>query len=365
MSVSPSFMDGSGGAYVALGCSKSGKTYLTKCLIRTYAKNFDTITILSGTDFSMDWADLGLSPEVISVARLERFLEVCSDEVRITGKKGRHLLICDDWIGKLKSTKASVISAICTAGRHSGITSIWLTQHMKALDLKIRTNVCDWIVMANQIPMVISGIQDVSPMNKASFMAQYSKLVKYDFVYINTSDNKVVFSRRLRNGFKLTPVLSARDRVTAQIKEEAAMRTRNEERVEMSELRVHRRSELQETYDDENDSSSSREPTREEAEEAEDRRNRRERARRGRDSSEVRTERESEESKPTPKKSDSGSLSGREKFEDKFARLRGFKIPPKQERITETEDRGRGGSGVRDGGDGGRKRTSRIQSSIL
>ena len=357
-------MDGSGGAYCILGCSKGGKTHLTKALIRTYAKNFDSITILSGTSFSLDWVELGIEPEEISVARLERFQEVCSTQVKITGKKGRHLLICDDWIGKL-STRTSVISSICTAGRHSGITSLWLTQHMKALDLKIRTNICDWIVMGNQIPMVISGVSDISPMNKASFMAQYGKLVKYDFTYINTSDNKVVFSRRLRNnGFKLTPILSARDRVTAQIKAEASMHIRDEGRdgLEMRELRLYGRPSLQEAYGDEDDSSSSREPTREEAEEAEDRRNRRERARRGRDSSEVRTERESEESKPTPKKSDSGSLSGREKFEDKFARLRGFKIPPKQERITEAEDRGRG---VRDGGDGGRKRTSRIQSSIL
>ena len=365
MSVSQSFMDGSGGAYCILGCSKGGKTHLTKALIRTYAKNFDSITILSGTSFSQDWAELGIEPEEISVARLERYLEVCSTQVRITGKKGRHLLICDDWIGKL-STRTSVVSSICVAGRHSGITSLFLTQHMKALDLKIRTNVCEYLVMGNQIPKILEGIWDITYMNKASFMAQYGKLVKYDFVYINTSDNKVVFSRRLRNnGFKLTPVLSARDRVTAQIKAEASMHIRDEDRVEVPELRLHRRSELQEAYDDEDDSSSSREPTREEAEEAEDRRNRRERARRGRDSSEVRTERESEESKPTSKKSDSRSLSGREKFEDKFARLRGFKIPPKQERITETEDRGRGGSGVRDGGDGGRKRTSRIQSSIL
>lgn len=358
MSASPNFMNGSGGTVVIIGKSDSGKTHLTRCLIRTFGRNFTSITIFTGTDFTTDWNELGIKPELVSVPRLERYVEVCADEVRITGKKGRHLLIVDDMMGCLKSTRGGVFSKLATSGRHYGITSIWLSQSFNFIDTRIRSNVNDWIFMSKQLPEYIKGIWGVSPMEKAPFLQMYNKLEKYDYVYINPGDSKVIFSHKLRNdGFKLTQVLSHRDRVVAQIEREAAMRAKEQKQCEVPELGVQRESPVQKALS--SSSSSSREPT-EETEETEDRGSDR---RTRRSDTEVRTDRGTEESKSKDEQVDKGSSSGRNRFEDKFSRLRGFKVPEK------LESKGTSGGGTGGRGDlpgvGIPGASSRIQSSIL
>lgn len=216
---------------VIVGCTMSGKTLITRRLIETFAKNFHTITILTGTPHTNDWDEIGIRPEAVSIARLEELVNLAGEQYK-TGTPGKFLLIVDDMIGTLKSTRGGVFGKLGTSGRHYGITSIWLTQDFNFVDKRIRGNVQDWIIMGCQARTVIKGVEEITPLTKKEFDTKYSELGEYDFLHISMyGGNKAVFSHKVPNyGYVERPIQSRRERAAQRFHEETTMRVRDEER---------------------------------------------------------------------------------------------------------------------------------------
>ena len=209
----------------------SGKTFLTRQLIKTFARNFHTITILTGTPHTNDWNEIGIPPEAVSIPRLEELVNLAGAQYK-TGQPGKFLLIVDDMIGTLKSTRGGVFGKLGTSGRHYGITSIWLTQDFNFVDKRIRGNVQDWIIMGCQARSVIKGVEEITPLSKREFDTKYAELGEYDFLHISMyGGNKAVFSHKVPNyGYVERPIQSRRELAAIRFNEETAMRIRNEER---------------------------------------------------------------------------------------------------------------------------------------
>jgi len=216
---------------VIVGSTMSGKTWLTRQLIKTFARNFHTITILTGTPHTNDWTEIGIRPEAVSIPRLEELVNLAGEQYK-TGQPGKFLLIVDDMIGTLKSTRGGVFGKLGTSGRHYGITSIWLTQDFNFVDKRIRGNVQDWIIMGCQARSVIKGVEEITPLSKKEFDTKYAELGEYDFLHISMyGGNKAVFSHKVPNyGYVERPIQSRRELAAIRFSEETAMRVRNEER---------------------------------------------------------------------------------------------------------------------------------------
>lgn len=244
---------------VIVGSTMSGKTWLTRQLIKSFARNFHTITILTGTPHTNDWTEIGIRPEAVSIPRLEELVNLAGEQYK-TGQPGKFLLIVDDMIGTLKSTRGGVFGKLGTSGRHYGITSIWLTQDFNFVDKRIRGNVQDWIIMGCQARSVIKGVEEITPLSKKEFDTKYAELGEYDFLHISMyGGNKAVFSHKVPNyGYVERPIQSRRELAAIRFSEETAMRVRNEER-KRSQMSTERdeRSLLQETR---SQSSSSADP---------------------------------------------------------------------------------------------------------
>lgn len=223
-------LDGSGDTCVICGCSKSGKTVLARALLRSFGRNFQSIVIMTGSSFSKDWDPLGIRPVELSKDRLDTFIELCKRQA-MTGTPGKFLLVCDDMQGTLKSTRGGPFAKLATMGRHLGISTLFLTQHLKFVSSDIRGNVSHFFVMANQVPMTINGISDICGMPKEQFHNSYDRLSQYDFVHVTPVTKGVVFSRKLeRDVFEHRKLLSPTDAISARIAQETAMRIQDEER---------------------------------------------------------------------------------------------------------------------------------------
>ena len=223
-------LDGNGDTIVACGCSKSGKTWLIRALLRSFGRNFQSIVIMTGSSFSKDWEPLGIRPVEISRERLETFIEIAKRQAA-TGTPGKFLLVCDDMQGTLKSTKGGPFAKLATMGRHLGISTIFLTQHLKFVASEIRGNVSHFFVMANQVPMTIAGIHEICGMNKDEFSRSYDRLSQYDFVHVTPVTRTVIFSRKLeRDVFEHRKLVSPTDTISARIAEQTSVFLQSEER---------------------------------------------------------------------------------------------------------------------------------------
>lgn len=243
-------LDGTKGTICVLGATASGKTVLVRSLIKTFGGNFTDITILTGSEYTTDWNGLPVTPIKItndSVDNVIQFAYACK-------KRGHHrriLLILDDWIGSISSTKGSVFSKLATSGRHLGISTVWICQHQRAIDPKIRLNLTEWIVMGCQTPKVIDGLTEVVSMPKATFLTKYRKLKRYDFVYINTPDQKIIFSNKVTNDvFQFSPLGTKSDYIDKLISHEAMhLRSEGREETQMCNEPSSRKPILQETQE--------------------------------------------------------------------------------------------------------------------
>lgn len=224
-------LSGSGDTVVALGASMSGKTFLIRELIKKKGQNFDTITIMSGTSFSHDWDELGISPVEVTIERIEAFIAMAREQISVTGQRGRHLLVIDDAMTAFPSTKNKTFTTLVTAGRHFGISTILLVQYQKFITPTIRSNTTGWFVMGKQLPMVVKGIHEITPYDAKKFAKAYSKLDKFDYVYIGPNA-EVIFSRKVvKDGRELiSPIPTDGERLRTALRSEAQVRERYQDR---------------------------------------------------------------------------------------------------------------------------------------
>lgn len=229
--INSKMLSGEGDTYVYLGATKSGKTFLTREMIKKFGRNFDTITIMSGTSFSRDWEELGIVPVKVTIEKLEAFLAMAEEQIKVNGKPGRHLLVIDDAMSAVPSTRSKIFTTLATAGRHFGISTLLLVQHYKFITPTMRSNVTGWFVMGKQLPMVISSIYEVTPYNKGEFKKRYDKLEKFDFSYID-ANAEVIFSRKVvKDGPTIfTQIPTDRERLRAALRAEAQVCERNPDR---------------------------------------------------------------------------------------------------------------------------------------
>lgn len=224
-------LDGSGDTFVFLASTNSGKTYLAKEIAKLYARHFDTITIMSGTSFSKDWEELGIPPVKVSIEKLEAFLAMAEEQVSTMGKPGKHLLIMDDIMSVFPTSRNKIFTALTTAGRHFGITTFLLIQYYKFITPTIRSNTTGWFIMADQLPMVINGVHEITPYNRKEFEKRYRELKRYDFVFID-ANSTVTFSQKvIKDGSTIVrPILTGTQRLRNVIRQEAQMRVRDADR---------------------------------------------------------------------------------------------------------------------------------------
>lgn len=102
--------------------------------------------------------------------------------------------------------------------------------------------------MGKQLPMVIKNIHEITPFNAKRFEKEYSKLQKFDFVYID-ANSEVTFSRKVvKDGATIvTPIPTDRERLRATLRSEAQMRERYQDREPVYEERLGREQPLQTT----------------------------------------------------------------------------------------------------------------------
>ena len=236
MFVPPDILRGDGGIYIALGSTMAGKTFLVRELIKHYGGNFDTHTIMSGTSFSRDWDELrGINVSTMTIEKIERLVNMAEEEIKVTGRPGRHLLVLDDAMSALTSTRSDIFKKISTAGRHYGVTVIMMIQHYKFVVPTIRTNCRGWFVMGKAMSMVVKGIEELTPIDKREFQRRYAELQKYDFVYMDPNSNVIFSHAVVKDGDRIfRPIPSHRERIRAQFVIDAAtMRERDANRVQM------------------------------------------------------------------------------------------------------------------------------------
>ena len=244
---------GSGETAFICGASGSGKTRLAIEIIKTFIKNFQSITILTGSSYSHDWDELvGVKPEKMSIDALNNFIRVTELQA-MTGRKGKFLLICDDFIGALGSTKTNPFKLFATQGRHLGITVIFLVQSLTFLDPMIRGNTSEIFLMAKQPPVSLTRLDGILNIPRGRFNARYAELEKYDFVHISNTTGETIFSRRVgKDGFKHRKIPSRDELLSRRIREETAMHMAIEEQSQMRYERAERDSALQASYPEDN-----------------------------------------------------------------------------------------------------------------
>ena len=85
--------------------------------------------------------------------------------------------------------------------------------------------------MADQLPMVINGVHEITPYNRKDFEKRYRELKRYDFVFID-ANSTVTFSQKvIKDGSAIVrPILTGTQRLRNVIRQEAQMRVRDADR---------------------------------------------------------------------------------------------------------------------------------------
>jgi hypothetical protein len=137
------------------GIRRSGKTYLTRWLLKKLRKRFDRIFVLTGTKMSHQWDDLVGEQNIFDdhfETRIEALLAAQENIAkREDGNLPSILLLLDDVIGDdtLKPESHS-LKRLATLGRHVHISCFLLVQHLHAFRPTIRNN-CDAMVLFSQL----------------------------------------------------------------------------------------------------------------------------------------------------------------------------------------------------------------------
>jgi hypothetical protein len=190
---------------VIVGKSGSGKSNV---LVHMLTKKqflgdfFDKIYLFSPTAKSDDLVEhLQLDDDNIidkldisAVRKLEEIIQsqdakIKARGIKSVGKDSKVLIICDDVISEKVFIKSDILSRLATAGRHSLISTIILTQSYTKVPRVIRLQAQGLILFPSSNDELELLNQDLCPPNtsKKEFMSliRYATKEPYSFLYVN------------------------------------------------------------------------------------------------------------------------------------------------------------------------------------
>ena len=190
------------------GSTSSGKTTLLKKLIDMNRSKFDGTIYFSGCEFDEELKQLGIKCNKLDIKKIEAIIKVM-EKVKKDDQKYRLCLILDDWIGLVKTNNA-LFDRISTAGRHLGLTTIFLTQRLSGqVSTTMRSNFRHIFLFNGLQENEVYTVSSLAPgyRTQKQFYDDYYQLCskRYSFTYLDlcNTDRAVYFCNPINEHGKL------------------------------------------------------------------------------------------------------------------------------------------------------------------